>query len=100
MKTGTRDVETSWQSIGQTRAAKFAASKALETIQNLEAGGEALRPDFIERKLQRQQDLANAEQAEAEAESGYNIAIAKLEQRKGTLLRYNNIILDKSMFKR
>ena len=100
VKKNTRDVETNWQAIAQTRSAKFAAGKALDTIQNLEAGGEALRPDFIERKLQRQQELANAEQAEAEAEAGYNVAICKLEQSKGTLLRYNNVILDQAMFKR
>jgi outer membrane protein TolC len=100
VKTATRDVETNWQAIGQTRAAKFAAAKALDVIVDLETnGGQRLTPDFIERKLQRQQELANAEQAEAEAAALYNIALSKLEQRKGTLLRYNNVILDEKMFK-
>lgn len=99
VKTATRDVETNWQAIGQTRAAKFAAAKALDVVVDRETnGGQALSPDFIERKLQRQQELANAEQAEAEAAALYNIALSKLEQRKGTLLRYNNVILDEKMF--
>ena len=68
-------------------------------VNDREAGGEILRPDFIERKLQRQQELANAEQAEAEAAAQYNIALSTLERRKGTLLRYNNVILDERMFK-
>ncbi|MDB5326480.1 MAG: putative efflux system outer membrane protein [Phycisphaerales bacterium] len=101
VKTATRDVETNWQAIGQTRSARFAAAKALDVVVDRETnGGQALSPDFIERKLQRQQELANAEQAEAEAAALYNIALSKLEQRKGTLLRYNNVILDEKMYQR
>ena len=66
-------------------------------IETLEKGGEPLRPDFIERKLTRQQELAQAEQAEADSVAAYNIAIADLEKKKGTLLRYNNIVMDKKM---
>ena len=97
-KVAQREVESSWQAIGQTRSARFAAAKALEVIETLEKGGEPLRPDFIERKLTRQQELAQAEQAEADSVAAYNIAIADLEKKKGTLLRYNNIVMDKKMF--
>ncbi len=45
-------------------------------------------------KLDRQQELANSQQRENEAVSNYNIAIARLEQVKGTLLRYNNVIME------
>ena len=100
VKTATRDIESNWQAIAQTRAAKFAADKALSVVIDREVNaGQALTPDFVERKLQRQQDLANAEQAEAEAQAQYNIALSTLERRKGTLLRYNNVILDEKMFK-
>ncbi|MGN6627932.1 MAG: TolC family protein [Tepidisphaeraceae bacterium] len=98
VKVAQREVETRWQLIAQTRSARFAAAKALEVIETLARGGEPLRPDFVERELQRQQDLANAEQAEAEAVAGYNIGIADLEQKKGTILRYNNILLDEKAF--
>ena len=100
VKTATRDIESNWQAIAQTRAAKFAAQKALDVVIDREVNaGQALTPDFVERKLQRQQDLANAEQAEAEAQAQYNIGLSTLERRKGTLLRYNNVILDEKMFK-
>jgi len=98
-KVAQREVESSWQAIGQSRSARFAAAKALDVINTLEKGGEPLRPDFIERKLTRQQELAQAEQTEADAIASYNIAIADLEKKKGTLLRYNNIVMDKKMFK-
>ena len=98
VKVAQHEVETRWQLIAQTRSARFAAQKALSVIDTLARGGEPLRPDFIERQLQRQEDLANAEQAEAESIAGYNIGIADLEQKKGTLLRYNNILLDEKMF--
>jgi len=94
VKIAQREVETSYESIVQVRAAKFAAAKALEVIEILERGGEALVPRFVESKLNRQQDLAQSERTEADAIATYNIAIATLEQRKGTLLRYNNIVLD------
>lgn len=99
VKVAQRDVETSWQSISQTRAARFAAAKALEVITTLQQGGEPLRPDFVERQLSRQQELAQAEQAEQDAIAQYNISIATLEQRKGTLLRYNNVIIDEKAIK-
>jgi len=94
VKIAQREVETSYESIVQVRAAKFAAAKALQVIEILERGGEALVPRFVESKLNRQQDLAQSERTEADAIATYNIAIATLEQRKGTLLRYNNIVLD------
>lgn len=100
VKVAQRDVETSWQAIAQTRAARFAAAKALEVITTLQQGGEPLRPDFVERQLARQQELAQAEQAEQDAIAQYNIAIATLERRKGTLLRYNNVIIDEKPLKR
>ncbi len=93
VKTAQREVETSWQIIGQSRKAKFAATKALEVVQTQEDGGEALNPRFVESKLNRQQDLATAERAEAESIAAYNIAISRLESAKGTLLRYNNVLM-------
>jgi outer membrane protein TolC len=100
IQTTQREVEASWQSIGQNRKARYSAAKALETIEIIEGGGEALSPNFIERKLSRQQELAQAERAEADSIAAYNIAIAKLEQAKGTLLRFNNVTLQENPRKR
>ncbi|HEY0008977.1 MAG TPA: TolC family protein [Tepidisphaeraceae bacterium] len=89
-----REVQTSFTSIGQSRAARFAAQRALQAVQDLEVGGEQLSPDFLERKLARQQELAIAERAEAESIAFYNIALSRLESAKGTLLRYNNVLME------
>lgn len=94
VKTAQREVEASWQSIGQTRAARFAAGKALETLQTLRINGQPLTPEFVERELSRQQDVAQAQRAESDAVASYNIAISRFESAKGTLLRYNNVMME------
>ncbi|MDB5299107.1 MAG: hypothetical protein JWO87_770, partial [Phycisphaerales bacterium] len=33
------------------------------------------------------------------AVASYNVAIARLERAKGTLLRYNNVVMDEERFK-
>lgn len=88
-----REVETSWNEIAATRQARFAAGDALSAIEVREEGLERISPEFVQLKLDRQEFLANAERAEAQATSNYNIAISRLELAKGTLLRYNNIVL-------
>lgn len=88
-----REVETTWNEIAATRLARFAAADALSAIEKREEGLERLSPEFVQLKLDRQEFLANAERAEAQAISNYNIAISRLELSKGTLLRYNNIVL-------
>ena len=47
-------------------------------------------------QLELQAELAQNESREAEAMSNYMIAISELERAKGTLLRYNNIIMEES----
>jgi outer membrane protein TolC len=96
VKTAQREVEASWQSIGQTRQARLAATRALETLQTLRVNGEPLTPNFVERELSRQQEVAQAERAEADAVAAYNIAISRLESAKGTLLRYNNVLMEEA----
>ena len=40
-----------------------------------------------------QEGLAEAERLEVQSIADYNIAISKLESAKGTLLRYNNVVM-------
>ncbi|HWP39517.1 MAG TPA: TolC family protein [Tepidisphaeraceae bacterium] len=94
VKTALREVDTTWEEMVATRQARFAAEDALLAIEQREAGGEALTPTFVQLKLDTQERLAQARTAEVEAISNYNIAIARLEQAKGTLLRYNNIVME------
>lgn len=89
-----RAVETSYRQIGATRQSRFAAADALASIEKREEGGEPLTPTFVQLKLDRQEALAQAARQEVAAISAYNIAISRLELAKGTLLRYNNIILE------
>jgi outer membrane protein len=87
------DVISSWESIASRRAARFASADELEALDQQEAAGEKLTPTFVQLKLDSQDRLAEAERQEALAISNYNIAIAHLEKAKGTLLRYNNVLL-------
>jgi outer membrane protein TolC len=93
VKTSLRDVYTTWEQMERTRAARFSAADALKAIEQREAANEPLTPEFVNLKLDRQADLATVQQAEAESISEYNASIARLEAAKGTLLRYNNIIM-------
>lgn len=88
-----REVDTTWQEYTRNREAVLRSRDALDVVQILEENNEPLTPDFVNRKLQRQTDLAGAQTAEATALAAYNSALANLELAKGTLLRYNNVIL-------
>jgi outer membrane protein TolC len=93
VKQSLRNVDTTYQEIARARAARFAAADALDAIQTREDQGEPLTPEFVDRKLRSQEALAQAGIAENEAVANYNIALATLERAKGTLLRYNNVII-------
>jgi outer membrane protein TolC len=92
-------VYASWDLMIATRKAVFAAADALRAIQQREES-ERLTPEFVQLKLDQQQRLAESERSAAEAVANYNIAIARLERAKGTLLRYNNIMLEEDPYKR
>jgi len=92
VKTALRNVQTSYELIGATRAARRAAADNLRAIEVQEASGVALTPQFlINQKLSTQERLANAEVQEARALSDYHNAIAQLYQSVGTLLERNGI---------
>jgi outer membrane protein len=93
VKTALRNVQTAWDETVATHQATFAATDALRAIQQQQENNEPLTPNFVQLKLDRQAELAQAEQAESSAIATYNTAIAQLEQAKGTLLRYNNVLL-------
>lgn len=94
VKTALREVDTNWEEMVANRQSRFAAADALLAIQQREDGGEALTPTFVQLKLDSQERLADAATREVASVSAYNLAIARLEQAKGTLLRYNNILME------
>jgi outer membrane protein TolC len=96
VKTKAREVDTTWEERVGSGRARFAAADALAAIEERERANEALTPEFVNRKLDLQSQLAQAQQREAEADANYMIALSALEKAKGTLLRYNNIIMEEA----
>jgi len=94
VKTSARNVETTWVLVGANRKARYSAEAALQAINEREEANEPLTPVFVQLKLDTQERLSSAQQAESEAVANYNIALAQLEHAKGTLLRYNNVLLE------
>jgi len=93
VKTALREIHTTWDEMVARRLEVFAQQDALRAIQQREDNQEPLTPTFVQLKLDTQDRVASAQSNEAEAVSNYNIAIARLEQAKGTLLRYNNVVM-------
>jgi outer membrane protein TolC len=96
VKTSLRQVDTTWDEMVARRTARFAEEDSLRAIEQRETAGEPLTPTFVQLKLDTQGRVADARSNEVEAVSNYNIAMARLEQSKGTLLRYNNIIMEEN----
>ena len=96
MKNALLEVDTTWDEMASRRQARFAQADALRALEQREAAGEPLTPTFVQLKLDTQERLAQAASQEVQAISNYNLAIAQLEQAKGTLLRYNNIIMEET----
>ncbi len=94
VKIAAREVDTTWNEMTTTRLARFAADQSLNAIQQREDAKEPLTPTFVQLKLDTQERLATSKIAEAQAVSNYNNGLAKLERAKGTLLRYNNVLME------
>ena len=88
-----REVKTTWDELSGNRLATFAENDVVQALNQREQGGEALSPTFVQLKLDTQERLADARHNENLALANYNISIYKLEQSKGTLLRYNNVLM-------
>ncbi|MDB5291759.1 MAG: putative efflux system outer membrane protein [Phycisphaerales bacterium] len=93
-----REVETTWNEMNGRRKARLANADELAALEDRRANGEPLTPTFVQLELDSQERLAEARRQEALAAASYNVAIARLERAKGTLLRYNNVILDEERF--
>jgi outer membrane protein len=92
VKVALRNVQTSYELIGATRAARRAAADNLRALEVQEASGVALTPQFlINQKLSAQERLADAEVQEARALTDYHNSIAALYQSVGTILERNHI---------
>jgi hypothetical protein len=93
-------VETTYHLIETNRQSRLAAQRALDdVVERQEKGTEAITPEFVQLRLQLADQLAQQSEAENQAIANYNIALERLERAKGTLLRYNNVLLQEEPYK-
>lgn len=94
-----RDVRTKWVDLDGAREARYRLQDVLGgLVQRRKSGVQALDPTFVQIELDAQERLADAQRSEAKAVQDYNIALATLERAKGTILRYNNIVMKESTY--
>jgi outer membrane protein len=98
VKTAHREVETTWNEISSRREARFAAADALQALEDRRELGAPLDPTNVQLILDAQERLGDAQREEALAVASYYVAIARLERAKGTLLRYDNVVLEEEPF--
>ncbi len=89
-----RNVQTNFELIEQTRAARLAATENVRTIEVKENTIAIKSPEFLNLKLSRQESLSQAELEEVQALTDYNIAMARLFAAMGTTLKRNQINFD------
>ncbi len=86
-----RELNTAWDAINPSIGATVSAE---QNVQATKARAERKSPSELETELSGQSTLATARQTFLDALIAYNIAIADLERAKGTLLKYNNVVLE------
>ena len=69
--------------------------KTLADLQRQQDAGDLpFTSESVQLRLDYQERLAQAEQDEHQAMYDYSFAIATLEKAKGTILRYNNVVME------
>ena len=97
--TAVREVDTTWNELRAARESRFYQESVLTGLnERQQSGVQPLDPEFVQLKLDQQERLAEARRQEALALSNYNIALGRLEKAKGTILRYNNIVMEEEKF--
>jgi outer membrane protein TolC len=92
--TALREIDTTWNEMRASREARYRQENVLGgLVQRRLSGVAPLDPQFIQLNLDQQERLAEAHRQEVTGIANYNIALARLEKAKGTILRYNNIIM-------
>ena len=91
VKSALRDISTNYVLIEQTKATRIAAAEDLRTLLVDERTIQAITPEFLNLKLQRQEALAGAEQQEVATLADYNTSMARLYTATGTSLERNKI---------
>ncbi len=71
-----------------------AVRAASRNLRALQARTQRINPSFLETELANIEQLANARRQLLQVLIDYNIGLVQLENAKGTLLEYNNVVLD------
>jgi outer membrane protein TolC len=90
VKQAVYDLMTNYEQIGPSFRAARASADQLVAIR---ARQERRDPPSLEVELNANEALANARQQLLQALIDYNIDIVNLERQKGTLLRFNNVVI-------
>lgn len=77
----------------QVPSAFDAVVAAVRNLRSLQARTEKINPAFLDTELRGVQNIAQTRSQLLQIITDYNIALVQLERSKGTLLRYNNIVL-------
>jgi outer membrane protein TolC len=94
-----REVETDYLLIMANQQSRMAAQRALaDVVERQEKGTEALTPEFVELRLDLVDRLGQQQESENQAVANYNIALERLERAKGTLLKYNHIVMQEAPY--
>ncbi len=91
VKAALRNLQMDYELIAAQRAARRSAADFVRTLQEQEKAGEALTPEFSNRKLDALRALAETELQELQALIDYNVAISEYYRTIGTLLERNGI---------
>jgi outer membrane protein len=90
VKTAVRDLDTNYRLVGQRNSARLAAAENLRTLQ-VQEEVQALTPEFLNLKFNRQEALAAAELNEVNALVQYNVSLASFYAAMGIALERNQI---------
>jgi outer membrane protein TolC len=89
------EVQTAWGALASARRARMYAETVLTHLNERQIqGAQPLDYTFVLQKLDAQARLGDAQRSEVEQLANYNIALSSLEKAKGTILRYNNIVME------
>jgi outer membrane protein TolC len=93
-KEAQRGVYSYWKQMVVARQARIAAEEELRRLTQDQERPGSMSPSFIETRLDAQLRLGDVQRQEIQAMQLYNLALAELEQAKGTLLRYDHVTLE------
>ena len=91
-----RQASVNYARLTQLREARLAIRDVVEQLGVEERADPRLTPEFVDRKLRTLSQLLQAQSNEAGAIAEYQRSLAEYERAKGTLLRYNNIVIEEA----